>query len=317
MTDPTTGTPQGAPQRRTWGTLPVHHRLLRTSPAYARARFEAENRQWGLRPMEFEGREGVTVIPVVVHVVWQADEQNISDEQVRSQIEVLNRDYRMTNPDTAGIPAPFAPLAADLRIEFELATVDPAGAPTSGITRTRTTEATFGDDDTVKAAATGGVDPWPADQYLNIWVCQLGGGLLGYAQFPGGPAETDGVVILHTGFGTTGTAAAPFNGGRTATHEIGHWLSLRHIWGDDGDGCNGSDFVDDTPNQAGPNYGKPTFPHVTCNNGPDGDMFMDYMDYVDDAAMFMFTAGQATRVMTALDNERRSIGHPKEAAAAS
>jgi hypothetical protein len=124
-------------------------------------------------------------------------------------------------------------------------------------------------------------------------------------------------VILHTGFGTTGTAAAPFNGGRTATHEIGHWLSLRHIWGDDGDGCNGSDFVDDTPNQAGPNYGKPAFPHVTCNNGPDGDMFMDYMDYVDDAAMFMFTAGQTTRVMTALDNERRSIGHPKEAAAAS
>ena len=139
-------------------------------------------------------------------------------------------------------------------------------------------------------------------------MCQLGGGLLGYAQFPGGPAATDGVVILHSGFGTSGTAAAPFNLGRTATHEIGHWLNLRHIWGDDGTGCSGSDFVADTPNQGGPNYGTPTFPKVSCGNAPNGDMFMNYMDYVDDAAMVMFTAGQVTRMQASLDGLRSSIG---------
>ncbi len=148
----------------------------------------------------------------------------------------------------------------------------------------------------MKSSATGGIDPWPTDRYLNIWVCQLGGGLLGYAQFPGGPADTDGVVILHSGFGTNGTAAAPFDLGRTTTHEIGHYLNLFHIWGDDGSGCSGSDEVADTPNAAGPNFGVPTFPHVTCSNGPNGDLFYDYMDYTDDRGMVMFTNDQVARM---------------------
>jgi hypothetical protein len=134
----------------------------------------------------------------------------------------------------------------------------------------------------------------------------LGGGLLGYAQFPGGPAATDGVVILNTAFGSVGTAAAPYNLGRTATHEIGHWLNLRHIWGDTED-CSGSDFVDDTPNAQQPNYGKPTFPHVSCNNAPNGDMFMNYMDYVDDDAMVMFTKGQIARMQATLAGPRNSL----------
>ena len=129
------------------------------------------------------------------------------------------------------------------------------------------------------------MDAWPSAQYLNLWVCPLAGGLLGYAQFPGGPAATDGVVILHSAFGINGTAAAPFNLGRTATHEIGHWLNLNHIWGDDGTGCSGTDNVADTPNQGGPNYGAPTFPHLSCSNGPNGDLFVNYMDYVDDRAI--------------------------------
>jgi hypothetical protein len=111
-------------------------------------------------------------------------------------------------------------------------------------------------------------------------------------------------VITYTAFGTLGTAAAPFDLGRTATHEVGHWLNLRHIWGDDGTGCSGSDFVDDTPNQASENTGRPTFPSVSCDNGPDGDLFMNYMDYVDDVAMFMFTTGQVQRMQTCLDNDR-------------
>ena len=112
------------------------------------------------------------------------------------------------------------------------------------------------------------------------------------------------VVILHSAFGTTGTAAAPFDRGRTATHEIGHWLNLYHIWGDDGTGCNGSDEVDDTPNCAGPNTGFLTFPSISCDNGPDGDMFMNYMDYTDDACMCMFTAEQVARIQATLDGPR-------------
>jgi len=297
------------PTRRTCGTMNVHYRLLAKSEEYRRARAQIENHTLqhtrGIRAQA--ARTGVTRVPVVVHVVWNTNNENISDAQIQSQIDVLNRDYRALNPDISIVPAVFQPLIADCRVEFYLATTDPNGAATNGITRDQTTTTSFTDDDKVKSVATGGADPWPSDRYLNVWVCLLSGGLLGYAQFPGGPAATDGVVITHTGFGTNGTAAAPFNLGRTATHEIGHWLNLLHIWGDDGTGCSGSDQVDDTPNQAGPNFGVPTFPHVTCSNGPNGDLFMDYMDYVDDAAMVMFTQGQLARVDACLDGPRVSF----------
>ena len=300
------------PTERTCGAMAVHERLLRTVPEYAAARAASETRAWEVESLRAPvARTGVTVIPVVVHVVYKTNAQNISDAQIQSQIEALNRDFRKTNPDVASLPAVFQPLAADARIEFELATTDPQGNATNGITRTQTNAAGFSDDDSVKSAATGGADAWPADKYLNLWVCQLTDNLLGYAQFPGGPAATDGVVILHTAFGTTGSAAAPFNLGRTATHEIGHWLNLRHIWGDDGTGCNGDDFVGDTPNQAGANTGMPAFPRVTCNNGPNGDLFMDYMDYTDDAGMFVFTSGQVARMQASLDSDRSTIGTVK------
>ena len=309
------------PTVRRCATMAVHHRLLRTDPRYAAARERIEEQAFAAQRLGFTQRSGCTEIPVVVHVVYRTAAQNISQAQIDSQIAVLNADYRKHNADVSTVPAAFAPLAADARLQFRLATTDPNGNPTNGVTRTQTNVNGFSDDDAVKSAASGGADAWPRDQYLNIWVCQLSGGLLGYAQFPGGPAATDGVVILHSAFGTTGTAAAPFNLGRTATHEVGHWLNLRHIWGDDGDGCGGSDFVADTPNQGGPNYGAPTFPHVTCSNGPNGDMFMNYMDYVDDRAMVMFTSGQVTRMQAALDGPRSTIGHsipcgkslPKEA----
>ena len=133
------------------------------------------------------------------------------------------------------------------------------------------------------------------------------GGLLGYAQFPGGPVATDGVVINYLSFGTMGTAKAPYNKKAvTATHEIGHYFNLRHIWGDTPD-CSGTDMAADTPNCAGPNYGSPNWPVVTCNNGPNGDMFMNYMDYTDDAAMFMFTAQQVIRMRAALETARSGL----------
>jgi hypothetical protein len=296
------------PTRRTCATMEVHEYLLRNQPGYREARDAIETYAWRAMWSPMVGRTGCTKIPVVVHVVYRTAAENISDAQIKSQIEVLNADYRAKNADVSTVPAPFHPLVGDARLQFELATADPSGNPTNGIIRKSTTVAGFTQNNAVKAASSGGSDPWPADRYLNIWVCQLGGGLLGYAQFPGGPAATDGVVILHSAFGTTGTATAPFNLGRSATHEIGHWLNLRHIWGDDGGGCSGDDFVADTPNQGGEHYGTPAFPQVSCGNGPNGDMFMNYMDYVDDSAMVMFTAGQVTRMQAALDTARSTIG---------
>ncbi|HEY5855839.1 MAG TPA: M43 family zinc metalloprotease [Aldersonia sp.] len=291
---------------RLCGAMEIHRRLLTESESYRIARAQLETATMGFSALEVD-ETVVARVPVVVHVVHATDQQNISDAQVHSQIAVLNEDFRATNSDTDTVPAAFADLVHDGRVEFVLADADPDGKRTTGITRTRTRVRTFGTDDGVKDPARGGVAPWPADRYLNLWVAQLSGGLLGYAQFPGGPAETDGVVVTYTAFGTTGTATAPFHLGRTATHEIGHYFNLFHIWGDDGTGCGGTDEVDDTPNQAGPNTGKPTWPHVTCRNGPHGDLFMDYMDYVDDDMMVMFTPGQVTRMWACLQLERKAL----------
>ena len=155
----------------------------------------------------------------------------------------------------------------------------------------------------------GGADPWPPDRYLNIWVCgrlldEHGVTQLGYATFPGVLDNRDGVVVVHWAFGdTTGTVEQPFHRGRTAVHEVGHWLNLHHIWGD-AEGCGNDDFVGDTPQQEGPNFEIPAFPHVTCGNGPHGDMFMNYMDATDDDCMRMFTPYQALRMQAALSFDR-------------
>jgi len=293
-------------KRRLCGCMEVHHRLLERDP-YFRGRQMSLERATMARMAMAPARVGITTIPVVVHVVYNAATENISASQIKSQITALNLDYRAKNKDRSKVPSIWANLVSDTRIQFVLATKDPKGQPTTGITRTKTSKLSFSTNDKMKFAATGGSNAWPTKKYLNIWVCTLGEGLLGYAQFPGGPTKTDGVVILNTAFGTTGTASAPFKSGRTTTHEVGHWLNLRHIWGDTED-CSGSDFVADTPNAAGPNYGEPKFPTITCGNGPNGDMFMNYMDYVDDAAMFMFTTGQVKRMYTTLDGARSSIG---------
>ena len=296
-----------APLRRSCACMHVHFRLCDQHPEFRTQQIDIEG--FTSRCMllgEARRRTTITKIPVVVHVVYNTPSENISDAQIKSQIAVLKKDFRATNADRSKVPAAFKPFVADARVEFHLAKKDPNGATTAGITRTRTERTSFGSGDTVKSNSGGGVDPWPTDRYLNIWVCSLGGGLLGYAQFPGGPAETDGVVILNRAFGTKGTAVAPFNKGRTTTHEFGHWLNLRHIWGDTND-CGGSDFVDDTPLQQLPNYDKPAFPHVSCMNAPNGDMFMNYMDYVDDAAMFMFSQGQVERIRACLMGPRSSF----------
>jgi hypothetical protein len=298
--------PENPPRIRTCGAPEVHQRFLQ-DPAYQANRIAIERHVARFALFNLDAKMGVVEIPVVVHVVYSDPTGNISDAQVQSQIDALNRDYRKQNADAATVPPVWSQLGADARIQFALATTDPNGVPTNGIDRTATNQTSFDTQDGVKRAATGGADAWPANKYLNIWVCNLSNGLLGYAQFPGGSAQTDGVVILHTAFGTTGTAAIPFNLGRTTTHEVGHWLNLIHIWGDRLD-CTGTDYVDDTPPVMAPNYGKPHFPHISCNNGPNGDMFMNYMDYVDDDTMVMFTQGQVVRMAATLDGPRTGMG---------
>ena len=241
----------------------------------------------------------VVTIPVVVHVVYKTAAENVSDAQIQSQIDILNADFRKLNADVTKVPAAFQSLVADCEIQFCLAKRTPTGAPTTGIERKATTKRSFSySTNGVKSVASGGLAAWDATQYLNLWVCTLSNSTLGYAQFPGGALATDGVVILNRAFGSTGTAAAPFNKGRTATHEVGHWLNLRHIWGDDSGACTGSDQVADTPNQGAENYGCPAATKASCSNG--GDMHMNYMDYTDDACMYMFSAGQKARMQANL-----------------
>ena len=304
-TETATDTTEQLP-RRMCGAMQVHQWLLESEPDFRMNMVDFER---NMRSRLRIARVAPTTpykISVVVHVVYQNASQNISKSQIMSQIKVLNQDFRSKNPDRSKTPEAWKGLVIDPMIEFALATKDPTGKPTDGITRTATTQSGFEDDDKVKFDASGGANVWPTDRYLNIWVCQLNGGLLGYAQFPGGPKKSDGVVILNSAFGTNGSARKPFNKGRTTTHEVGHFFNLRHIWGDTED-CSGSDFVADTPNSETPNYGKPTFPRISCSNGPHGDMFMNFMDYVDDDAMIMFTAGQVARMHATLEGPRKSL----------
>ena len=228
----------------------------------------------------------MVTIPVVFHVIYANETENISDAQIQSQLDILNEDFRRLNANQDDVWAQ----AADTQIEFCLASQDPDGNESNGILRVPTTVGSFGTNDGMKFTSQGGSDAWPASEYMNFWVCNIGGGILGYAQFPGGPDATDGIVCDYRYTGNMGTAQAPFDLGRTATHEVGHWLNLRHIWGDGG--CGASDFVDDTPDSDGPNYGC-SLGSVACGTE---DMVQNYMDYSDDACMNLFTQGQADRM---------------------
>jgi hypothetical protein len=295
------------PTHRRCGTMSVHFRLLERDPEFRLRQYDLEHKSRDRRRAGAVSQLALPItIPVVVHVVYNTKAERISVAQVKSQVAVLNRDYRAKNPDRSKAPAVWKGLVADAGIQFKLATKDPNGAASNGIVYVQSSETSFSDDDSVKSSAGGGSDPWDTKTYLNIWVCSLSDQLLGYAQFPGGPAPTDGVVILNTAFGTKGSAAAPFNLGRTATHEVGHWLNLRHIWGDHDD-CGQDDLIVDTPSQATANFGKPKFPKVSCSNGPNGDMYMNYMDYVDDASMCMFTPEQVSRMHAALEGPRKKL----------
>ncbi len=280
-------------QQRSCHTMENHQRLLQEDPHLGERMNKIEQfTNYAISSGKVESNKAVITIPVVVHVVYNTTAQNISDAQIQSQLNVLNQDFRKLNSDLNLVPSTFSSLVADAEINFCLANRDPNGNATTGILRVPTSVTSFSTNDGVKSASSGGSNAWPASQYLNLWVCNLGGGILGYAQFPGGAAATDGVVVGYTCFGTTGTAQAPFNKGRTATHEVGHWLNLRHIWGD---AACGNDLVSDTPVHNSSNYGCPSHPKSnSC--GTSAELFMNYMDYVDDACMQMFSNGQKARM---------------------
>ncbi|GAA4109268.1 zinc metalloprotease [Aquimarina addita] len=221
------------------------------------------------------------IIPTILHVIYSNEDENISEAQIQSQINVLNQDFSKTNTDIDQIPEEFAALASDIKIHFEL----------DSIIRVSSTTTSWGTNDQMKFSANGGSDVINPETHLNMWVCAIGGGILGYAQFPGDSPTTDGIVISPQYFGTEGYLQSPFDKGRTTTHEVGHWLNLRHIWGD-GD-CSADDFVDDTPLSDTANYGCPNYPTLHCDSN---DMTMNYMDYVDDNCMYMFTDGQMARM---------------------
>jgi hypothetical protein len=235
----------------------------------------------------------VITIPVVVHVVFNTAAENISDDQIRSQIEVLNQDFRRRNADTINTPDIFRNVAADCGFQFVLAQVDPHGYASSGIVRKYTRVQSFSINDDIKRSSAGGDDGWDADRYLNIWVGNLIDGALGYSSLVGGPKEVDGITVLYSAFGTLAGTEAPFNRGRTATHELGHWLNLIHTWGDAP--C-GDDHVEDTPWQQAADRGCPGGVTKTCGPGPYGDMYMNFMDFTNDDCMNLFTVGQKVRM---------------------
>ena len=258
----------------------------------------------------------ITTIPVVFHVLYRTSGQNISTSRLADQLAVLNADFARLNADTGNTPSAFQARSAASNIQFCFAQRDPSGNWTNGIIRKVVTASGFDPltNDNVKYSSLGGDDAWPSTDYLNIWVCNFSGasaGLLGISQMPNmGIPATDGCVVLYS---TVGGPSFPgtmidFNHGRTLTHEVGHWLALHHTWGDDFNACSGTDYVTDTPNQADENYGCPTFPVTdACSPSSPGVVFMNYMDYVNDDCMNMFTSGQVSRLHSALSVLRTSI----------
>jgi PBP1b-binding outer membrane lipoprotein LpoB len=243
--------------------------------------------------------DGTIEIPVIVNVLYRTTAENISVAQIQSQIDVLNEDFAATNGDYNLTSTYNSVKSGNTGIKFVL----------DQVIRKSTNKTSWTTNDAMKKSNRGGLSPTSPATKLNMWCCNLGGGILGYAQFPGGSSATDGVVIDNNAFGRTGTAAAPFNKGRTATHEVGHWLNLRHIWGD---ATCGNDQVGDTPLHNTANYGCPAAGHRSTCAGTPVEMTMNYMDYTDDACMYMFSTGQKGRMQATFlsGGGRNSFGQP-------
>ena len=242
---------------------------------------------------------GQYTIPVVFHIIYNNELENISDDQIISQLDVLNKDYNAENDDFINVPDNFSNVASSSGIRFCLAQIDPLGNVSSGITRTYTDLDFFNmSEDKMKISSEGGVDPWDTNKYLNIWVCDLSGNLLGFSTYPGSDPSLDGVVIDYEYLGVSLNSQSPYNLGRTTTHEIGHFFGLEHTFYA---GCSDWDDCDDTPPISTSTYGCPDFPQESCGSV---DMTMNFMDYTNDACMYMFTFCQTNKMVNILNSQR-------------
>jgi hypothetical protein len=296
------------PPQKSCGTLQHHNYLLQTRPNYQndlnqynqmieQYLLDKSNNVLAARTSS----NPIVTIPVVVHVLYNGAAENITDAQAASQVQVLNDDFARFNSDASKVTQPtFSTVASGANIRFCLAQRDPNGNATTGVVHKATTAASFGTNDAVKHNSSAGDDAWDVTRYVNIWVCDLGSTLLGYGEFPTASLSNTWGLVLHYKYtGSGGSSIAPYNLGRTGTHEFGHCFNLLHIWGDDGTACTGSDQCSDTPNQAGEHYGCFTQGSVQtdgCTTTSPGVMWMNYMDYTDDACMYMFTAQQCARM---------------------
>lgn len=278
-------------------TMPMLNQAISSDPSLKKRMEEIE-----LKMIQYQSKHKLSsdtgkiiTIPVVVHIIYNNQEENISDQRINDAMTVLYQDFRKVQ-GTSGFNTTH-PLANDSQIEFALASCDPDGNPTTGITRTASNQTVFAPTaNDMKFSNSGGHDIWDRDRYLNIWVCDLGsgtvGGVAGFAQFPGGDASTDGIVIQYSFFGA---------GQRTTTHEIGHWLNLIHIWGDE---VCGNDRVDDTPVHQNQSFScDPTQRKSVCGLFPTDDNYENYMDY-SEGCTNMFTKGQVNRMQAALISAR-------------
>jgi gliding motility-associated-like protein len=292
----------------------------------ARLENELKFEEWMQQAIPLKGKSGAGrsaadkyQIQVVVHVIHNGEAvgvgSNISDAQILSQIEVLNLDFNRLNVDAEETPSEFLPVAGVMEIEFALATLDPDGNATNGINRVKGSKAnwTMDDDRQLKS-----LSYWNANSYMNIWVCNLTD-FAGYTQFPISTLPglensstnplTDGIVIKYKAFGSIDYGSFNLDNGldrgRTATHEVGHFFGLRHIWGDQSN-CKGTDYVSDTPPQSESTSGCPTHPQLQCpSDVPRAAMFQNFLDLTDDECMNLFTKGQVVRMLTVLENSPR------------
>ncbi|ASE63806.1 zinc metalloprotease [Chryseobacterium indologenes] len=270
----------------------MREEILLKDPS-ARARVEAIEQYTEKRLSDIKvGKvlaDGTVEIPVVFNVVYNTSSENVSDARLQSQIDVLNRDFGATNSDINNTPAEFVPVkAGDTKIRFRLAKT----------VRKQSSTTIWNPDENKMKSATTGIAATSPDNYLNIWIVNnMTDGTLGYAYYPGTiTASLDGVVIGAPYIGTGSGTAAPYNLGRTTTHEVGHYLNLPHLWGSSNTGCQ-TDYSNDTPASPGPNFGVPTYPlNRVCGGVSRSQIFMNYMDYVDDKVMHMFTANQKQRM---------------------
>jgi len=299
-----------AQQPERCGTVLYNESIEQKNPALAERRksFNLASEKL-ISEKKLKNNRDLITIPVVVHIIYRTNLENISDAQIQSQIDVLNEDFSRLNADTSNTPSVWRDTAADTGIRFCLASRKPNGDWTNGIERRQNLSVmNWAPDDAMKFYNSGGLDVWDSKNYLNIWVCNLSGNFLGYTTFPGGDSLIDGVVVKSRAFGRIEFVAPPFDKGRTATHEVGHWLFLFHIWGDDAGSCLGTDLIDDTPNQSDATQGCPTFPAFdNCSLTQPGIMFMNYMDYTNDVCMNIFTRGQSNRMRTVIDTFRVSL----------